>query len=104
MSSSHLTKKVLGFLLVVTLMTGCRKPATSEVAGNTGSDMNSRYNLFRTHFQDESQYVVETIVQDLAEMAWFAKEKTIPATNALVVTASESSSLSELFSISISSM
>src|SRR5205085_2574606 len=30
-------------------------------------------NYFETSFQDESQFIVETIVTDLAEMAYFAK-------------------------------
>ncbi len=37
---------------------------------------------FQTHWQDESQYIVETVAADLAEMAYFAQHRTVlPSTD-----------------------
>ncbi len=44
---------------------------------------------FKTHWQDESQFIVETIIQDLAEMAFYAKHKKLPADKEFSVTATE---------------
>jgi tetratricopeptide (TPR) repeat protein len=44
---------------------------------------------FKTHFQDECQFIVEAIASDLAEMAAFARDKKVPVSTELEVSANE---------------
>src|SRR5207247_8561312 len=58
------------WLLLLGLLTGCnRQPQESEGAQQT----TPRADYFRTHFQDESQFIVETVLTDLAEIASYAQ-------------------------------
>jgi tetratricopeptide (TPR) repeat protein len=50
-------------LALAACVTGCRRGAT----------VNPEAGYFKTHFQDESQYIVESIVADIAEMATYGK-------------------------------
>lgn len=43
------------------------------------SDERARPQYFKTQFQDESQYIVETIATDLAEQVYYAKNHRLPA-------------------------
>jgi len=61
-------------ILVVLFISGCNRQPGSE-AGDAEAPRSDGY--FRTHFQDESQFIVETIITDLAEMASFQREKQI---------------------------
>jgi tetratricopeptide (TPR) repeat protein len=66
--------------LISNLVTGC-KP--SETAQNKPAD------YFKTDFQDESQFIVETIVADLAEQIYYAKFHRLPDTRYFQVSAIE---------------
>jgi len=44
---------------------------------------------FKTHFQDESQFIVETVLADLAEMTYFAKTASLPDPKVFSVQAQE---------------
>jgi len=44
---------------------------------------------FKTHWKNESQYIVENITADLAEMIFFAKNKRLPAAKDFSVSATE---------------
>jgi len=56
-------KRIYG-LIAVALLLGCRH-SVDEPASQSGA-------YFQTHFQDESQFIVETIVSDLAEQLFYA--------------------------------
>ena len=59
---------VIYWLVTLGLVTGCnRQPQGSQGAQPTTG------NYFRTHFQDESQFIVEAILTDLAEMSAYAR-------------------------------
>jgi len=58
--------KNLCAVFIVGLMVGCKR-----------SD-NSSTNYFATPFQDESQFIVETIVSDLTEEVFYAKYHQLP--------------------------
>jgi len=63
------------FFLLVGFLSGCNRqpqapPATPAARGE---------NYFKTHFQDESQFIVETVLTDLVEMASYARSNQLPA-------------------------
>jgi hypothetical protein len=67
------------------IITGCdnsKTPAPTSQASGGGA-------YFKTPFQDESQFIVETILTDVAEMAFYAKNHAAPGLNSVFVTASE---------------
>src|SRR5947208_1798363 len=57
-------------LLALLLVQGCRQK------GSTDKPPPGAY--FKTHFQDESQFIVEALITDLAEMIYYAQHKSIP--------------------------
>lgn len=62
--------------------------------GNAGADNApapgaQSYGYFKTHFQSESQFIVESILTDIAEMCWFAKTQTPPESGKISATAIE---------------
>ncbi len=57
------------------------------VAGCRPSSKSSGY--FQTHYQDESQLIVETIVSDLAEQIYYAKFQRLPDAKKIMVSAME---------------
>jgi tetratricopeptide (TPR) repeat protein len=67
--------------LVLSLITGC-KPSGSPAKSNPAG-------YFQTDFQDESQFIVETIVTDLAEQIYFAKFHRLPDSSHFLVSATE---------------
>jgi len=71
--------KYLCAVIAVGLMTGCNRPD------------NSSTNYFATPFQDESQFIVETIVSALAEQVFYAKYHQLPDPKHFSVRAMEKS-------------
>ena len=69
--SPRLRTEIL-FLLFVGLLSGCNRQPPAEPAAQ-------REDFFKTHFQDESQFIVETILTDLAEMSTYAASNRLPA-------------------------
>lgn len=67
--------------LFLGLATGCRP------SGHTAR--HGAYGYFDTHFQDESQFIVETVVSDLAEQVYFAKFHKLPEADVFLVSAGE---------------
>jgi hypothetical protein len=76
------------FLATLTVgLSGC-KPA----AGSFNHNVESRRapdNYFHTDFHDESQFIVETIVSDLAEQIYYAKFHQVPDQSGFHVSADE---------------
>lgn len=70
----------LAALLALGIVSGCKRshPASGGASG-----------YFHTHFQDESQFIVETIVSDLAEQIYYAKFHRLPEPEDFSVSASE---------------
>ena len=59
-------------LLLAAFLSGCNRQPQ-------GTHVTPRGNYFKTHFQDEAQFIVETVLTDLAEMASYAKSNQPPA-------------------------
>ncbi len=70
-------------LLAVCLSTGCRPKADK--------DARAPADYFKTHFQDEAQFIVETIASDLAEQMFYAKSHRLPEAKSFAVAATEKS-------------
>ncbi len=66
-------------LLLAGEVTGCHHADKPPIAEN----------YFKTHFQDESQYIVESIATDVAEQVYFAKFHHLPPAKEFSVAASE---------------
>jgi hypothetical protein len=77
-------------LLVLIAISGC-KPSAVETgaAGQPKPKRGESFGYFQTHFQDESQFIVENIAADLAEMVHFAKHRRLPPGNDFSVAAAE---------------
>jgi len=78
--------RLLGILTAITLAAGCKPKAPTQVA---------RHDYFQTPFQSESQYIVETVVADVAEQMYYAVNRTLPAKETFSVTATETSGASQ---------
>jgi len=72
---------MIGLLLVTIFAAGCKPKSAAEPAGAGG--------YFQTPFQDESQYVVEAIVSDLAEQMFYAATHRLPDPQNFSVIATE---------------
>ncbi len=73
-------------LFVGLITAGCNRqstPPAPQSAPQTSSD------YFKTPYQDESQYIVEAIVSDVAEEMYYARFHRLPDTNLFKVTAVE---------------
>src|SRR5580692_2847387 len=70
-------------VLAAILAAGCR-PHSS-----TGPETSTSPGYFQTSFQDESQYIVEAVVSDLAEQMFYAASHQLPDPKYFLVTASE---------------
>ena len=70
-----------GVLLAVEVLTGCKPKSPVESARPVG--------CFQTPFQNESQFVLETIVSDLAEQTFYAAYHRLPNPKEFAVTATE---------------
>jgi tetratricopeptide (TPR) repeat protein len=66
-------------VLIIGLVNGC-KPSDKSVGLAP---------YFKTHFQDESQFIVETIISDLAAQMYYAKNHKLPEAKYFSVSASE---------------
>jgi len=71
--------------LLLAPLAGCDRPQLSTPRNAPTPAPVSNY--FKTHFQDESQFIVETILTDLVEMTCFARSNRLPAE--ISVTATE---------------
>jgi tetratricopeptide (TPR) repeat protein len=63
--------------------------ATNTTASSTPEPRAPASNYFQTDFQDESQFIVETIVSDVAEQIYYAKFHRLPEINSFSVSANE---------------
>jgi len=79
----RLTKSFPGIaataLATIVALSGCKQE------NSTGGSPS----YFKTHFQDESQFIVETVLADLAEMTYFAKTASLPDSKVFSVQARE---------------
>jgi tetratricopeptide (TPR) repeat protein len=71
---------VICLSLISNLVTGCKPSQTAQ---------NKPAGYFKTDFQDESQFIVETIVADLAEQIYYAKFHRLTDTRYFTVSAIE---------------
>jgi tetratricopeptide (TPR) repeat protein len=71
--------KIGAILLLAEMVNGC-KPSHA---------LNSPNDYFKVHWQDESQFIVETIVSDIAEQIYYAKYKCVPDPKWFFVSATE---------------
>src|SRR5271155_813247 len=58
-------------------------------AGCKPSEKSKSYGYFQTHWQDESQFIVENIAGDLAEQIYYAKFHRLPDVKEFFVSATE---------------
>src|SRR5437667_127947 len=77
---------VLTTICLAFLLGGCEKAKDSPGFGSPPL-VASAY--FKTHWQDESQFIAEMIGIDLAEMVFFAKYEKLPSSREFSVSASE---------------
>jgi hypothetical protein len=75
---SRTLKILLSILLVLAVIFSLAYLFTPSYVGVEEKDVSSSTPYFKTHFQDESQFIVEAIVQDLAGMSYFGKNKSAP--------------------------
>jgi tetratricopeptide (TPR) repeat protein len=62
---------------MASLFIGCKRSENPATPSQTSSSQD-RGGYFKTSFQDESQFVVENIVTDIAEMLYFARNHALP--------------------------
>jgi Tfp pilus assembly protein PilF len=72
---------MVGFLFVMLFAVGCKPKPSAGPVGEAG--------YFQTPFQDESQFIVEAIVSDLAEQLFYAKFHRLPDQQHVSVIATE---------------
>jgi hypothetical protein len=72
---------IAGIALTAVLAIGCKPHSPSQSETSPG--------YFQTPFQEEAQFIVETIVSDLAEQMFYAASHHLPDTNYFQVTATE---------------
>jgi tetratricopeptide (TPR) repeat protein len=84
---------VCSILALGSAVGGCKqKDSAGGTAGNAinaPTQQSAEPGYFKTHFQTEAQFVVETVAADIAEMAWFAQRRGLPDTNVFSVNAQE---------------
>jgi tetratricopeptide (TPR) repeat protein len=82
-------------VIVLSLFAGCKPSEKAPGSPETSSSQNTETpqpagpGYFKTSFQTESEFVVENIVTDIAEMLYFAGHHDLPARKAIVVTSRE---------------
>src|SRR3989442_4712379 len=77
-------------LLFLIALAGCAKKESPQPANpSPQASLGSPRSYFKTHFQDESQFIVETVLADLAEMTYFAKTASLPDPKVFSVQAQE---------------
>src|ERR1051326_6801730 len=84
------TCRAFGLLLILGVAVGCRESAdesqthsTSTTGEPQSTETSTKANpqsagYFQTPFQDESQFIVETIVSDLVEQIYYARHHQLP--------------------------
>ena len=72
-------------VVFIILLAGCNR--APEDIPESALQARPGENYFQTHFQTESQFIIENVLTDLAEMAFFAKSGQLP--DGLIVTATE---------------
>ncbi|HXB59137.1 MAG TPA: hypothetical protein VNU95_06215 [Candidatus Acidoferrales bacterium] len=96
----NLSPKILWIVLIVVLAMGCnRQPPAGPGNSSSDSSLSSSSSsssgpssppaYFQTPFQDESQFIVEAIVSDLAEQMYYAASHQLPDPKVFQVTATE---------------
>jgi hypothetical protein len=80
-------------IVLVGVIAGC-KPRSQDTGKAPGQPKPKAGEYFQTHFQDESQFIVENIAADLAEMIYFAKHQQLPDAKKFSVAAAETSASS----------
>src|ERR1700678_338956 len=67
-------------LLLFGLTGGCKRKQSEAVTNpfSTTEKKEASSDYFKTPFQDESQYIVEAVAADLAEMIFFAQHHRLP--------------------------
>jgi tetratricopeptide (TPR) repeat protein len=90
-SSSSSACLIITVLAALSLFAGCKRAENSPNPAQTSPPQNAgpagAQPYFKTSFQDESQFVVENIVTDIAEMLCFARNRSLPSPKAVVVDA-----------------
>jgi hypothetical protein len=81
--SSILLTVLAAFLLVVP---GCGK---SSKSASSSSRSGASQSHFKTPWQDECQFIVHSVITDVAEMAFFAKHNALPNTDQFSVSVEE---------------
>src|SRR5260221_1735322 len=79
-------KKWLVFVAILAALSSCSKRESAPV---TAHDKPIAPAYFKTHWKDESQFIVEAITMDIAEMICFAKSKILPEERQFSVNAAE---------------
>ncbi len=74
-------------LMAVVFLIGCKPHSSTGSAPSTEPQTSSGY--FQTPFQDESQFIVEAIVSDIAEQMFYAANHKLPDPKYFQVTATE---------------
>jgi tetratricopeptide (TPR) repeat protein len=86
---------IITAVILLSLVAGCKRSEDSPSPPETPSSQNTqtrpsgKQGYFKTSFQTESQFVVENIVTDIAEMVYFAGNHALPKGNAIVVNSQE---------------
>ena len=75
--------------LVCVAILSCLRSSKSESAQVSANDKPAAHAYFKTHWQDESQFIVEAITTDIAEMTFFAKSKKLPEEHQFSINAAE---------------
>jgi hypothetical protein len=80
-----------GVVTLAALTDGCKKKQTEAVTNpfSTPENKQAAVGYFKTPFQDESQYIVEAVAADLAEMVFFAQHHRLPDPKLFSVEATE---------------
>jgi hypothetical protein len=80
----------LSLLLALALGCGCKRANQASAGPNPKEETKPQSPpVFQTQFQDESQFIVESVVSDLAEMAFFASRQQLPDPQSFSVHANE---------------
>ena len=92
-------RAMLGLVLLLTFLAGCKPKADSDSlapeaampppGGPSARGNSSTNDYFKTSFQTESQYIIESIISDLAEQMYYAAHHQLPDSGYFAVTATE---------------
>jgi hypothetical protein len=96
MESRHKLVAGLVVFLIASWFCGCKKSedARGSALDKASAALPHRAGYFKTPWQEESQYIVETILQDVAEMAFYARTRQVPSPEEITVEAKETTNSS----------